>query len=434
MRNTARAAAASILTLLVSQVHAQAYLPVIGGNGGGQFIAPCADKQNLIGFEIRAADDVDAIRPVCAVAFGPAQIGPVALTTDSGLVTQQPSGLVPIQSVAPGWYGGPGGRILRLLCPGPTPILIGIDVAAEGVDTIIVNNIHLFCGKAVTDQSAAANPSAIFDGPGYTPSPGWLGIGIGGDSAHLRTGSQRCPPGQVAVGLHGRSGIWLDAMGLICDAPRLSPAPVASIGRGVPNSLMLHDPFAHAPTPQEICERARQAQARNSPAAPGLEAQCRIATARPPVKSIGRVSTPGSGSQTRPICDVAQEARARNSPAAAGLEAKCRASTSQPQPAPAPMPAQPQAFFPPRLADNSQLWACASTAEAEANGGACNGILASQAFCQLHGLSGLLREQADGTPAIVLANAPQGTPVASANNDVCVADTCPVISELGCAP
>jgi hypothetical protein len=44
-----------------------------------------------------------------------------------------------------------------------------------------------------------------------------------------------------------------------------------------------------------------------------------------PTKSLGRVEPSSAPGSTRPICDVAKEARARNSPAAAGLEAQCRA-------------------------------------------------------------------------------------------------------------
>lgn len=73
-----------------------------------------------------------------------------------------------------------------------------------------------------------------------------------------------------------------------------------------------------------ICDRARHARARNSPAASNLEAQCRASTET--VKSIGRVKVSDNTVESaRPICDRAREARARNSPAAPGLEAQCQA-------------------------------------------------------------------------------------------------------------
>jgi hypothetical protein len=94
---------------------------------------------------------------------------------------------------------------------------------------------------------------------------------------------------------------------------------------------------------RSICDAARDARARNSPAAAGLEAQCRAST--PPEagtgKVLGRVPTSGSV-PARSICDAARDARARNSPAAAGLEAQCRASRTQPgAPEPAKAPGTP---------------------------------------------------------------------------------------------
>ena len=74
--------------------------------------------------------------------------------------------------------------------------------------------------------------------------------------------------------------------------------------------------------PLPICEAARQARERNSPAAPGLEARCR---AEGGLRPQGRVQLPQGSTRNSPmpICNAARQARARNSPAAPGLEAKC---------------------------------------------------------------------------------------------------------------
>jgi hypothetical protein len=109
-----------------------------------------------------------------------------------------------------------------------------------------------------------------------------------------------------------------------------------------------------------LCDRARDARARNSPAAPNLEEQCR--KSQPPVKSLGRVghevgpphssntleaapavspaytppvTTTVTSARTAlavdpPICSAARKARARNSPAAPNLEAQCRAAGGTP--------------------------------------------------------------------------------------------------------
>ena len=90
-----------------------------------------------------------------------------------------------------------------------------------------------------------------------------------------------------------------------------------------------------------LCESARSARARNSPAAPGLERQCAAQSrlggsasgiAAPPAKLLGRVKPSGNllvridrsnQADGRSICEVAADARARNSPAAPGLERQC---------------------------------------------------------------------------------------------------------------
>jgi hypothetical protein len=251
---------------------AQVYLPPLGGPGGGQFKSPCAAGQSLAGVELRVADDVDAIRPVCVSTYGPDKTGN--------------------ETVASSWNGGSGGvRVERLICPPARPVVLAVSIGAEGQKTFIVNNVHLFCGLAVaTDQQLEDYPSAIFDGPGYKPSPNYV-TGDPGSSNRQYT-SQRCPAGQVAVGIHGRSGIWLDAMGLICGAPAgsifndiehaLSSKPPMALGRPPVR------PGTPPPPKLTICEAAREARARNSPAADGLERQCKATRQSPPVPAGGR--------------------------------------------------------------------------------------------------------------------------------------------------
>lgn len=87
-------------------------------------------------------------------------------------------------------------------------------------------------------------------------------------------------------------------------------------------------PITSVPDNRSICDKARDARARNSPAAPNLEAQCR---AQMPAKTLGRVpvtSTPSTSSSTPStsagaVCDRVPDARARNSPALPNLVAQC---------------------------------------------------------------------------------------------------------------
>lgn len=242
---------------LSAQAQTDQIFPPIGGDGGGHFDARCPLGQHLAGFDLRVGDDVDAIRPLCVTAYGPAEAGP----------------LEPYSSQ----YGGNGGGgTVQLVCPKGTPIVTGMYVRWEGVDTEIVNNIHLFCGIASTTQEPSYVPVAKFDGPVVVVTGKFFSDG--NDAEH-------CPTGLVAVGINGRSGRWLDAVGLICGVPKLTPKP-NSIGKSTPGVTSIGrvkvPPPSPSDPPQSICEMARRARERNSPAAPNLEAQCRAAHAADP--------------------------------------------------------------------------------------------------------------------------------------------------------
>jgi hypothetical protein len=260
-------------------------LPALGGLGGSQFQAQCGPTENLMGFELRVGAYVDAIRPVCVVTYGTTAFGN--------------------QTTPAGWSGGPGGHLQRLMCPTSAPVVIGIDVGTRLDDStysqLNVSRIHLYCGLAAAGQKSAAQPAAIFDAP----------------YEHDRSDQhQDCPAGQVAVGVNGRSGQFLDALGMICGAPRKDTSGKA-LGR------------VQSTTPavaMSICDRAKDARARNSPAAAALEAQCNApAQLTGPPKVLGRTGSPSANASSVPICDQAQDARARNSPVAPQLEARCRA-------------------------------------------------------------------------------------------------------------
>ncbi len=154
--------------------------------------------------------------------------------------------------------------------------------------TFIVNNIHLFCDVAGATQTLHDAPDASFDGPEAKPSDGVLSPFIGSDD-----GTQRCPAGLVAVGINGRSGVWLDAVGLICGEPELTPGNPENTG--TTSSALKTDrpvvktlgrtkapppPGATPAPPRSICDLAREARARNSPTAPALEERCRAAGER----------------------------------------------------------------------------------------------------------------------------------------------------------
>jgi hypothetical protein len=291
-------------------------LPTFGGGGGGQFTARCAQGQMLNGFELRTGDDVDGIRPIC--------------------ITVQQSGDVQGRSFDAPLNGGPGAGATYLGCPDLAPVVTAVWRSTEEAKTEIINGVHVFCGKAATDQPVTTYPTAVFDGP---PD---------GDSRHgFWSDQQSCPSGLVAVGISGHSGTWLDSFGLICGALVLAPNPenyVASIGRSTTSSS----------DGRSICEMARDARARGSVAAPNLEAKCeaekanaareaqaqrvsasKAAADQLQLASLGQVNPWADPASQRSVCDMARDARARGSVAAPNLEAQCAASAAAPPPAPA---------------------------------------------------------------------------------------------------
>lgn len=255
-----------LLACAAGVARAQTYLDPIGGDGGNPFDGGCPPDQNLGGFELRTGDYIDAIRPVCVISVGPREIR-----------------VAPVQ---PPFFGGPGGGNRRLMCPPSSPIVIGIDVVASGKTTITVDTIMVSCGQALLGaQPPYKGPPVYYRGPNSDLLATYRSPE---DVLKFRTGLERCPKGQVAIGVHGTSGKWLDAIGLICDVPRLT--------RGMEQGV------------------------------PPVKTLGRVGQGVPPVKALGRVEapfdTPGS---PRPICDVATEARTRNNAAAPGLEIQCRA-------------------------------------------------------------------------------------------------------------
>ena len=242
--------AVPMLLCLTGAAFAQAdqLMPPTGGTGGSQYFGRCPSGQILNGFELRTGDDVDAIRPICARAYGRGAIGPRNLYPES--------------------FGGSGGAKKTIVCPDNAPLVARMLVGSEGERTVVVNNIWLYCTEVASGLPTPRYPSAQFDGDE-----------IG--SVTLYRNGQACPDQLVAVGINGRSGIWLDSLGLICGAvqfnPPRTPEPAKTLGRIKSTS----PPRA----PMSLCDAARDARRRNSPAAPNLEAQCeaskRIAASTP---------------------------------------------------------------------------------------------------------------------------------------------------------
>ena len=164
-----RGALAAVFLLAVSaSAQTDAVLPPLGGQGGTQFVARCPQGQHLAGFELLVSNDVDAIRPLCVAAYGPADAGPFEpYPTSFGESERDP--------VAARLAGQLEKK--QLVCPRDAPVVTGMYVRWEGRHTLTVNNIHLFCGVVAATQTPGQYPAAVYDGPRAKPSEGPFGLG-----------------------------------------------------------------------------------------------------------------------------------------------------------------------------------------------------------------------------------------------------------------
>ena len=173
-------------------------IPLAGGPGGGSFRSDCRGGF-LAGFNFRAGAFVDAIAPKCA----------------SFIDAQQQFGPRSALMLKGGTGGGPASRECDR-----TSYVVGIKFGftRDGDAPKYVDYVELICKPIATGQETRV----------------CLDTGNGCPDAHperpsLRAATQRCSDGEAATGIHGRSGVYVDALGLIC-GPK--PAAMQSPGTG----------------------------------------------------------------------------------------------------------------------------------------------------------------------------------------------------------
>jgi hypothetical protein len=166
-----------------------------GGPGGGPFTLQCAPGTYLLGVGLHTGQWVDSIRANC-LPYDPA--------TDQFVRPSQGPSFTQ-------FTGGSGGApaIVQNGCS-PERYVSGVKIGftRDGNRPLYIDNVEVHCRVLSGyggDQSVCI-PAA--DGCGY-------GLAFTVD----------CPPGQAAIGLFGRSGVYVDALGLIC-----APKPVKGGG------------------------------------------------------------------------------------------------------------------------------------------------------------------------------------------------------------
>ena len=162
---------------------------IVGGTGGGGFRDVCPQNQYLVGVELRSGSWVDAITPVCGV-FKPglgAQGGPRSK------------------------HGGNGGGPQAGACPvGSFVTQLRLGFTRSGNQEKFLDYVQMKC-------TSAKNPSQTSDVCLATGEGCYTHI----NNAVIGPMGSDCPGNEAAVGLIGRSGLYVDALGVAC-----GPKPV----------------------------------------------------------------------------------------------------------------------------------------------------------------------------------------------------------------
>jgi hypothetical protein len=204
---TAGLAAAIALGVGISIAPAMATeLPVKGGPGGSAFDQRCHKGEYLVGFHVRRGAWLDRIQILCAPHLQPRyQVGG---RTFRG---------------APA--GGPGGQEIVVTCRSSDTAVGRLDFThtwSATKDVGYVTGLQFTC-LDLAPPHAAATPAV--DVVKLAPTGG----GLFGNDPKRNEYRQPCPAGELAVGVRGRAGNFVDAMGLIC-GPAPKP-PITAMGR-----------------------------------------------------------------------------------------------------------------------------------------------------------------------------------------------------------
>ncbi len=174
-----------------------------GGPGGSPFVDRCPAPSYLVGFRFLSGDWIDAIQPLCAT-FDPraGQFGLFgeASVPDSGL----------------GFHGGSTGGMSTMSCPKDAylrRLQFGqsnegyVDFVQFGCVPITGSGGDVFCRRGALGcyVERRSETDQIYE-----------------------AAYQLCETGEAAVGIRGRAGSYLDALGLMCDAAPDLAASVAA--------------------------------------------------------------------------------------------------------------------------------------------------------------------------------------------------------------
>jgi hypothetical protein len=193
----------------------------LGGPGGGPQQYSCNGDELLVGVGTRYGSWLDWAGPICVPVtpdyhWGGIPRGDIYVPEKSKSVFEQVGSVwasflpwnlpktfgpkVVVGTRVPGMGGDGGGAITFAVCP-ENFFVYGFDATVVGVKNFVAR-ISLRCRNLTSGEESwvALPPPQPIDLPYYSLT--------GGD----------CPGGEMADGIYGRSGIYVDALGLTCRA------------------------------------------------------------------------------------------------------------------------------------------------------------------------------------------------------------------------
>jgi hypothetical protein len=207
-------AAVLVIAGLAQPAAADSTTQTIGGPGGDEFYRRCPEGTYLRGLSGRVGALVDHVAPMCAPR-DPKSTQPVLF-------------LDPIPAAnGPGGAGGQGGEGGAASTCGKYRRFVVTGLRVETISYLDHGQYRSFVSNAVVECHSTESAESADSEDGARPLRMHGGEA---DKAKYAWASVACPPGQWAVGIHGRAGAYVDRLGLICNA-RFVPGPPLVVTR-----------------------------------------------------------------------------------------------------------------------------------------------------------------------------------------------------------
>ena len=177
-------------------------LDILGGPGGNSYEYICGPGRVLVGFRGYTGVWIDSVQAVCAKVDA------------NGVSDAQTEGPV---------FGGNPNVFNSAICPDGT-VIAGLALS-NNKDKPFLGYIAPVCARLFTRDFLPNPDSRAMKGSGRLASEGGRTGPLGIFSVYGAAITQECPGATVAVGIHGRAGKFLDALGLICGPKPATSAP-----------------------------------------------------------------------------------------------------------------------------------------------------------------------------------------------------------------